>query len=125
MRRGRKLYLDKQNAKVAGVCAGIADYLEWDLKVVRILWVIATVMWPPIMLTAYIVMAWLVDPKPDAGFGGFAGTGPSAPWPTDPAAPRRRLVDVRDRFDRLEGRLRALEGVVTSPAYRIDRELKA
>ena len=28
---------------------------------------------PLVMLTAYIVMAWLVDPKPDAGFGGFAG----------------------------------------------------
>lgn len=122
MRRGRKLYLDKQNAKIAGVCAGLADYLEWDLKFVRIVWVIATIMWAPVMITAYIVMAWLVDPKPDVG---FASASPSAPWPTDPAAPRRRLVDVRSRYDRLEGRLRSLESVVTSPAYRIDRELKA
>ncbi len=123
MRRGRKLYLDKENAKIAGVCAGLADYLEWDLKVVRIIWVIATIMWAPVMLTAYVVMAWLVDPKPAPGFGSVGST--NAPWPTDPTAPRRRLVDVRDRFDRLEGRLRSLESVVTSPAYRIDRELKA
>ena len=122
MRRGRKFYLDKERAKIAGVCAGISDYLEWDLKVVRIIWVIATIMWAPVMITAYIVMAWLVDPKPAPG---FATTSPSAPWPTDPAAPRRRLVDVRDRFDRLERRLRSLETVVTSPEYRIDRELKA
>ena len=104
MRRGRKLYLDKENAKIAGVCAGLADYLEWDLKVVRIIWVIATIMWAPVMLTAYVVMAWLVDPKPAPGFGSVGST--NAPWPTDPTAPRRRLVDVRDRFDRLEGRLR-------------------
>lgn len=122
MRRGRKLYLDKQNAKIAGVCAGLADYLEWDLKFVRIVWVIATIMWSPVMITAYIVMAWLVDPKPDVG---FASASPAAPWPTDPAAPRRRLLDVQDRFSRLEGRLRSLESVVTSPEYRIDRELKA
>lgn len=122
MRRGRKLYLDKQNAKIAGVCAGLADYLEWDLKFVRIVWVIATIMWAPVMITAYVVMAWLVDPKPDVG---FTTVSPSAPWPTDPAAPRRRLVDVQDRFGRLEGRLRSLERVVTSPEYRMDRELKA
>ena len=111
MRRGRKLYLDKENAKIAGVCAGIADYLEWDLKVVRIIWVIATIMWCPVMITAYVVMAWLVDPKPAPG---FSTAGSSAPWPTDPTAPRRRLVDVSDRFSRLEGRLRAMESVVTS-----------
>ncbi len=122
MRRGRKLYLDKERAKIAGVCAGISDYLEWDLKVVRIIWGIATIMWAPVMITAYVVMAWLVDPKPAPG---FATAGSSAPWPTDPAAPRRRLVDVSDRFQRLEGRLRSLETVVTSREFQIDRELKA
>ena len=121
-RRGRKLYLDKDRAKLAGVCAGIADFLEWDIKIVRILWVIATIMWSPVMLTAYVVMAWLVDPKPAPGFAASSGPGP---WPTDPAAPRRRFVDVRDRFDRLEGRLRSLETVVTSREFQIDRELKA
>jgi phage shock protein C len=122
MRRGRKLYLDKENAKIAGVCAGIADYLEWDLKIVRIIWVIATIMWSPVMITAYVVMAWLVDPKPGPG---FATASPSSPWPTDPAAPRRRLVDVQDRFSRLDRRLQALESVVTSRAFQIDRELRA
>jgi phage shock protein C len=122
MRRGRKLYLDKERAKIAGVCAGIADFLDWDLKIVRVAWVIATIMWAPVMITAYVVMAWLVDPKPAPGFAASGGTGP---WPTDPSAPRRRFVDVRDRFDRLERRLRSLETVVTSREFQIDRELKA
>jgi phage shock protein C len=122
MSRGRKLYLDKERAKIAGVCAGIADFLDWDLKIVRVAWVIATIMWAPVMLTAYIVMAWLVDPKPAPGYAAAGNTGP---WPTDPSAPRRRFVDVRDRFDRLEGRLRSLETVVTSREFQIDRELKA
>jgi phage shock protein C len=122
MLRGRKLYLDKENKRVAGVCAGLADYFGKDVTLVRIVYVIATCFWPPIMICAYIFMAWLLDPKPTMA---YAASGHTAPWPTDPSAPRRRLIDVKDRFDRLDMRLRALETVVTSPAYRIDRELRA
>ena len=37
----KRLTLDKQNKKIAGVCAGIANYLEVDVTVVRILFLIA------------------------------------------------------------------------------------
>ena len=33
----KRLVLDRQNKKIAGVCAGIANYLEVDVTVVRIL----------------------------------------------------------------------------------------
>ena len=124
MTRGRKLYLDKENAKIAGVCAGLADYFGKDVTIVRIVYVIATCIWPPIMICAYIFMAWLLDPKPSMAYASTSGVN-GGPWPSDPTAPRRRLIDVKDRFDRLDMRLRALEAVVTSPAYRIDRELRA
>ena len=117
----RKFYLDKERKKLAGVCAGIADYFDWDVTMVRIAWVVASCFWAPVMITAYVVMAWMVDPKPAPGYSSAMGSGP---WPTDPSAPRRRFVDVRDRFDRLESRLRSLETVVTSREFRMDRELR-
>jgi phage shock protein C len=120
MMRGRKLYLDKEHKKIAGVCAGIADYFDWDVKVVRIVAVIATFLWPPILICSYVILAWILDPKPTSVYGGYGD-----PRTADPFAPRRRLVDVKDRFDRLEGRLRAMETVVTSREFRIDRELRA
>ena len=64
-RHGRKFHLDKKNAKISGVCAGIADHFGWDVTVVRVLWVVATILsgfWP--MIVAYIVAAWMVDAKP-------------------------------------------------------------
>ena len=64
IRRGRKFYLDKDNAKIWGVCAGMADYFGWDVTLVRIGWVLTTIFgggWP---IVAYILAAWLVDPKP-------------------------------------------------------------
>lgn len=30
-----RFYRDTENRKIAGVCAGIADYFSWDVNVVR------------------------------------------------------------------------------------------
>jgi phage shock protein C len=122
MTAARRMYLDKQNAKLLGVCAGVADYFGWDRKVVRIGWVISTLIWPPIMITAYLIMAWLLDVKPGLGLGMRNPTETSMPG--DPMAPRHRFADVKIRFDRLENRLRTLETVVTSRGFQMDRELR-
>ncbi len=42
--RHTKFYLDKQNAKWMGVCAGIADYTGIDVTVIRIGMVVAMFM---------------------------------------------------------------------------------
>ena len=39
----KRLYLDRENRKIAGVCAGIAKYLEIDVTVVRILFLLALI----------------------------------------------------------------------------------
>ncbi len=136
-RRGRKFYLDKENAKISGVCAGIADYFDWDTTVVRIVWVVATIftgVWP--MVVAYILAAWLVDAKP-SGFdahdiGRDGGRYADARAEIDESrrdAYRRQartwqFSDVKNRFDRVEDRLRTLEQVVTSREFQMDRELR-
>jgi phage shock protein C len=49
-------------AKIAGVCAGFARYLQLDVTLVRILWVVLALCPVPFGLVAYIV-AWIVMPK--------------------------------------------------------------
>jgi len=123
----RTLYRDTDNAKLAGVVAGLAAHFGWRVKMLRIGWVVATVFWPPVMIAAYILMAWLLDPMPGQGRSRIEtkldinlrnGT------PENEAAPRARFSDVRDRFGRLEQRLRSLEKVVTSREFQMDRELR-
>lgn len=59
-------HLDKRNAKLSGVCAGIADYTGWDVTLVRIGTVLGTVLaWGGLILV-YILIAWLAQPKPFA-----------------------------------------------------------
>lgn len=122
MMPAKRMYLDKQNAKLAGVCAGVADFFGWETKTVRVLWVIASVIWPPIMIGAYVLMAWLLDAKPQT-YGTWRSPSETS-VAGDPMAPRNRFSQVKTRFDRLEQRLRTLESVVTSRGFQMDRELR-
>lgn len=53
----RSLY----DRKLAGVCAGIAHYLNVDPTLIRLLWLVCTVSFPPLFL-GYIA-AWIVMPN--------------------------------------------------------------
>lgn len=123
VRHRQRFYLDKENAKLAGVCAGIADHFDWNVKFIRLGWIVATVLWPPMMIVGYVLIAWLADPKPHAGFS-RSDVGTSADIPTPPQPLHRRLSEAKSRFDRLEKRLRTIESVVTSREFQMDSELR-
>jgi phage shock protein C len=56
----------REGKKIAGVCAGFARYLDVDVTLVRIVWVIITVIPPVPGLIAYIVCMFAMpkDPLP-------------------------------------------------------------
>ncbi|MBK8631210.1 MAG: PspC domain-containing protein [Sphingomonadales bacterium] len=61
-----KFHLNKAEAKVSGVCAGLADYTGWDATWVRVGTVAATVLGGfPWTLIAYGVTAWAARPNTD------------------------------------------------------------
>ena len=56
----RKLMLNKSEKKVAGVCAGFADYFDIDVTIVRVLW-ICSVLCLGFGILPYIIF-WLILP---------------------------------------------------------------
>lgn len=62
----KKLYKDMQNKKLAGVCAGLAEYLKMDVSIVRILWVVITLC-GSIGLWLYLACALILPEKPYEG----------------------------------------------------------
>lgn len=60
----KKLYRIKHGKKLAGVCGGIAEYLNMDPSVVRALWAIIALCAGTGVL-AYIVCAFVIPEKPD------------------------------------------------------------
>ena len=106
-----KFYLDKQNAKLRGVCAGIADYTGWDLTLVRVASVLLAIFTNLYIIPAYILIAWLAPAKPI----GLYGTPEDARfWQGVRANPRRSAAEVRSTFRDLDRRLADLETLYTS-----------
>jgi phage shock protein PspC (stress-responsive transcriptional regulator) len=65
-RLARPLYLSRRHRKIAGVCGGIAEWLGWDPTVVRVLYLLVSVLsaaFPGILV--YLVL-WLVVPRAPA-----------------------------------------------------------
>ena len=64
MKRGM-LYRDKSKGKIAGVCAGLADYFGVETWLVRILVVTAFLLLAgPFMFVAYVAAWFILDDKP-------------------------------------------------------------
>lgn len=60
----KKLYRSKYDQKIAGVCAGIAEYLNIDPTVVRLIWALVGLCAGTGVL-GYIVCALVIPEKPD------------------------------------------------------------
>ena len=58
----KKLYRNAANKMIAGVCAGLADYLNVDPTVVRLIW--ALVGLSGTGLVAYLIAALIIPEKP-------------------------------------------------------------
>ena len=59
----KRLYLSTTDKKISGVCGGIAEYLNADSTVIRLLWLVVTVLTGVVPgILAYIIAA-IVMPK--------------------------------------------------------------
>lgn len=60
----KKLYRIMKDKKIAGVCAGVAEYFKLDVSIVRLVWVLLALGWGA-GLVAYIACALLIPEKPE------------------------------------------------------------
>jgi phage shock protein C len=120
--RRTKFYLDKQNKKWLGVCAGIADYTGLDVTLIRIGFVVLTLLSSGNAILAYLIAAWLAPVKPQE----LAQQSPEDAkfWQGVRASPTRTVRDVRSRFRDLDRRLADVETYVTSSNSRLAREIE-
>ncbi len=122
---GRRLYRDADRAILGGVCAGLATYLGFNLKVTRFLCVIAFLCAFPFAVFAYLV-AVLVIPSSS-----------SRVYDDELREERRKealreeilrakptVRDVRERYREMDARLARIERYVTSSRYELDEEFR-
>lgn len=106
-----RFYLDKQDAKVKGVCAGIADYTGIDTTFVRIALVVLVVATSGWALLAYVAAACLAPTKP---IGLYSSEDDARFWQGVRSNPTRSTAEVRSKFRDLDRRLADIETHYTS-----------
>ncbi|MCY7295969.1 envelope stress response membrane protein PspC [Alteromonas sp. a30] len=136
MSNGRELHRDMQKGKLAGVCAGVAEYFGWELWMVRIVFISGFLLTGgSFFLLAYIVGWLILDKKPTTGkqtesklnfFGHEDKTRhkvevKSRVWQAG-EPPVQAFQDIDKSFDSLEQRLRKMESYVTSSEFQLNRE---
>ncbi len=59
----QRFLLNREQGKVMGVAAGLADYTGVDALVIRLTMVIATLITGPVMVLLYILTGWLASDR--------------------------------------------------------------
>jgi phage shock protein C len=109
---GRKFEVDRENGKIAGVCAGFANMTGWDVTIVRVALV---------LLTLTIAFPWSLIVYAVAAFAGQQKrTGRYAL--SRAASPSRE--ETRERVRNLDLRMQAIETYVTSSNSQLAREIE-
>ena len=57
-----RLYRSKKERMLGGVCGGLGEYLDVDPTVVRLVWVVVTVISMGIGILGYL-LAWIIIPE--------------------------------------------------------------
>ena len=117
-----RLFRDKENALLAGVCAGIAEYFGLNRKGVSLVTFLFC-LFPPFfafVVISYIVLTIVLPVKPNDL---YENTEQAEFWRGVSNAPSDVFGALRHRFRELNHRLEKMEAFVTSREFEIDQEL--
>jgi phage shock protein C len=145
------LHRDPNKGKIAGVCAGIAEYFGMEIWLVRILTLTGFfLLAPPFFFVGYIAAWFILEKKPrglstklkhdafepTSQYDKAQGKGwhniseqesekvivKSKIWQAG-EPPKQAFIDIKQRFTKNESRLRKMETYVTSSEFQLNREL--
>lgn len=122
---GRRLYRDADRAVLGGVCAGLATYLGFNLKVTRLLCVIAFLCAFPVAAFAYLVAVFLIPSSSSRIYDDEITEARRKEALREEILRAKPTVrDVRERYREMDERLARIEKYVTSSRYELDEEFR-
>lgn len=115
------LYRDKQNAKLMGVCSGIADYTGVNALWVRLGFIILLVTIAPILLPAYFIAGLLLNKKPAHL---YVGKEEQKYWQGVRQSPQRTARQIRSQMRDIDRRLADVETYYVTSNPRLTAEIE-
>lgn len=120
-KRRTKFYRNKQDGKIAGVCAGIADYTGIDVVFVRVFTVVMFFASSGIILPAYILLALFSDRKP---IDLYRDNNEEKFWQGVRRSPKNSARDVKSKLRDIDRRLADVEHFYTSENRQLADEIE-
>ena len=140
-----ELYRNPVKGKIAGVCAGLADYFGWETWLVRILVVSGVLFGMPFLIFIYVAAWFILDKAPQssskASHDSFENMNSAKShqsvnddisnesikvkrrvWQAG-EPPKQAFYDISRKFKLLERKLQVMEHYVTSPEFTVSREI--
>lgn len=122
----KKLYKNVKDRKFLGVCAGIADYLEVDVSIVRIVTVLTCLIPGSFVPIAYFIAAIILDKKPREAYVASNPQYSKVKETLDETrnSSRTTFKSCSRKYSAIHERLARIEAYVTSSKFRLDKEFK-
>jgi phage shock protein C len=120
-RNPHRLYRDRENRRIMGVCAGIADYFGIDALPLRIAFLVGAFFFPFPIIPGYFVLGLLLKKRPREL---YSSREEERLWREVTVAPDRSFYALRLKFSELEARLARLEADVTSGEFELRRQFR-
>jgi phage shock protein C len=130
-----ELYRNPRRGKIAGVCAGLADYFGWETWLVRILVVSGVLFGMPFLIIGYVAAWFILDQTPKSHAHRHNASSENDDeranesikvkariWQSG-EPPKQAFHDISRKFRTLESKLQAMEQYVTSPEFTVSREI--
>lgn len=133
----RKLMRDSEEGRVAGVCAGLAEYLNIETWIIRVIWFSGVIFSGGFFIVAYIAAWFILDKKPTDP-NQVSQTG--SKWSSKEKdldrvievkrtvyqagePPKQAFHDIVRQFEGIDRRIQKMERYVTSNEFTIKREI--
>jgi len=115
------LYRDKHNAKLMGVCSGIADYTGIDAIWIRLIAFFS--LWPTggFTILAYFVAGFLLNKKPPHL---YRDESEQKYWQRVRQSPHRTAREIRSQFRDIDRRLASVEAHYVESNPRLTAEIE-
>ena len=140
-KRRKELYRIPSQGRIAGVCAGVADYFGWETWLVRILVVSGVLLGGGWLIVIYIAGWFILDKKDVDGLStnftpnkakhhqvseeDIANESIKVKakiWQSG-EPPRQAFRDIKRKYQVLEQQLQSIERYVTSAEFTVSREI--
>ena len=116
-----RFYRDKQNGKLMGVCAGIADYTGVGVLWVRLGAIALVLMGVGLVVPAYFIAGFIANKKPAHL---YVDRGEQKFWQSVRQSPGRTTREVRANFRDIDRRLADIETFYVTSNPRLSAEIE-